>query len=192
MLPRLENLLIQAPAQPQPRVHSHAGPFWPSCASPLNPSSTIPHPLLCLQDTGALESDILMFLFGKCPTPTLKAEYTYTLSCISQSRCQKTLLRYNAHWFRFRSWCQQKKHSFLPADPVHVAMFLSNSLRFALSRGLTYSTIKAASAAIFTAHNLAGLDDVTSHSFKRFVPAHRGHFPLEANSENLPCPLTSV
>jgi len=76
---------------------------------------------------------------------------------------------------------------------MHVATFLSNSLRFALSRGLTYSTIKAASAAIFTAHNMAGLDDVTSHSFVQAVdPAHRGHFPLEANSENLPCPLTSV
>jgi len=116
-----------------------------------------------------LESDISKFLFDKCPTPTLKAEYTYTLSCISQSRCQKTLLRYNAHWFRFRSWCQQNKLSFLPADPKHVAMFLSNSLRFALSRGLTYSTIKAANAAIFTAHNMAGLDDVTSHSFVQTV-----------------------
>ena len=116
-----------------------------------------------------LESDVSKFLFGECPTPTLKAEYTYTLSCISQSRCQKTLLRYDAHWFRFRSWCQQNKLSFLPADPMHVAMFLSNSLRFALSRGLTYSTIKAASAAIFTAHNMTGLDDVTSHSFAQAV-----------------------
>ena len=116
-----------------------------------------------------LESDVSKFLFGKCPAPNLKAEYTYTLSCISQSRCQKTLLRYNAHWFRFRSWCQQNKLSFLPADPMHVAMFLSNSLRFALSRGLTYSSIKAASAAIFTAHDMAGLDDVTSHSFVQAV-----------------------
>jgi len=79
------------------------------------------------------------------------------LSCISQSRCQKTLLRYNAHWFRFRSWCQQNKLSFLPADPMHVAMFLSKTLRFALSRGLT-------------AHNnMTGLDDVTSHSFVQAV-----------------------
>jgi len=117
-----------------------------------------------------LESDISKFLFGKCPTPTLKADYTYTLSCISQSRCQKTLLGYNAHWFRFRSWCQQNnKLSFLPADPMHVAMFLSNSLRFALSRGFTYSTIIAASAAIFTTHNMAGLNDVTSHSFVQAV-----------------------
>ena len=103
--------------------------------------------------------------FDNFPAPTLKAEYTYTLSCISQSRRQKTLLRYNANWFRFRSWCQQNKLSFLPADPMHVAVFLSNSLRFALSRGLTYSTIEAASAAIFTAHNMSGLGDVTSHSF---------------------------
>jgi hypothetical protein len=68
--------------------------------------------------------------------------------------------------FSLVGWCaQQNKLSFLPADPMHVAMFLSNSLCFALSRGLTYFTIKAASAAIFTAHNTAGLDDVTSHSF---------------------------
>jgi hypothetical protein len=79
------------------------------------------------------------------------------------------LLRYNAHWFRFRSWCQQNKLSFLPADPMHVAMFLSNSLCFAISQGLTYSTIKAASAAIFTAHNMAGLDYVISHSFVQAV-----------------------
>ena len=30
-------------------------------------------------------------------------------------------------------------------------------------------TIKAASAAIFTAHNMTGLDDVTSHSFVQAV-----------------------
>jgi len=48
-------------------------------------------------------------------------------------------------------------------------MFLSKSLLFALSRGLTFSTIKAASAAIFIAHNMAGLNDVTSHSFVQAV-----------------------
>ena len=151
-------------------MHSHAGPFWPSCASPLNPlhNQSQSTPMLAGHRC-TLESDISKYLVEKSPTPTLKAEYTYTLSCISQSRCQETLLRYNAHWFRFRSWCQQNKLSFLPADPMHVAMFLSNSLRFALSRGLTYSTIKAASAAIFTAHNMAGLDDVTSHSFVQAV-----------------------
>jgi len=151
-------------------VHSHAGPFWPSCASPLNPlliQSQSPPILAGHRCT--LESDISKILFGKCPTPTLKAEYTYTLSCISHSRCQKMLLRYNTHWFRFRSWCKKNKLSFLPADPMHVAMFLSNSLRFALSRGLTYSIIKVASAAIFTAYNMAGLDDVTSHSFVQAV-----------------------
>jgi len=147
-------------------VHSHAGPFWLSCASPLNPLlNQSQSPPMLAGHRCILESDILKFLFGKCPTPTLKAEYTYTLSCISQSRCQKTLLRYNAHWFRYRSWCQQNKLSFLLANPMHVAMFLSNSLRFALSRSLTDSTIKAASAAIFTAHKKTGLDDVTSHSF---------------------------
>ena len=52
---------------------------------------------------------------------------------------------------------------------MHVAMSLSNSLRFALSRGLTYSTIKTASAANFTAYKMAGLDDVTSHSFVQAV-----------------------
>jgi hypothetical protein len=51
---------------------------------------------------------------------------------------------------------------------MHVAMFLSNSLHFALSRGLTYSTIKAASAAILSAHNMAGLD-VANHSFVQAV-----------------------
>jgi len=151
-------------------VHSHAGPFWPSCASPLNPlNQSQSPPIMLAGHRCTLESDISKFLFGKCPSPTLKAEYTYSLSCISQSRCQKTLLRYNAHWIRFRSWCQKSKLPFLPANPMHVAMCLSNSLRFALNRGLTYSTIKAARAAIFAAHNMTGLDDVTSHSFVQAV-----------------------
>jgi len=73
---------------------------------------------------------------------------------------------------------------------MHVAVFLSNSLRFALSQGLTYSTIKAASAAIFTTHNMAGLDNVTSHSFVQAV-CSSAHFPLEANSEKLLVPWPS-
>ena len=94
-----------------------------------------------------------------------------------------------AHWFRFRSWCQQNKLSFLPADPMHVAMFLSNSLRFALSRGLTYSTIKAASATIFTAHNMAGLDDVTSHSFVQAVRS-RAQRSLSSRGQFRKAPLS--
>jgi hypothetical protein len=73
---------------------------------------------------------------------------------------------------------------------MHVPLFLSNSLRFALSRGLTYSTIKAASAAIFTALNMAGLDDVTSQSFVQAVRSWS--LSSGANSEKLPCLLTSV
>ena len=84
---------IQTPAQPQPRVHLCAGPFWPSCASLLNPLlNQSQSPPMLAGHRCTLESDVSKFLFGKCPAPNLKAEYTYTLSCISQSRCQKTLL----------------------------------------------------------------------------------------------------
>jgi len=72
---------------------------------------------------------------------------------------------------------------------MHVAMFLSKSLRFALSRGLTYSTTKAASAAIFTAYNLAGLDDVTSHSFVQAVRSCAQR-PLSSGGQFRKAPLS--
>jgi hypothetical protein len=160
-------------------VHSHAGPFWPFCASPLNPLlSQSQSPPMLAGHRCTLESDISKFLFNKCRTTTLKAEYAYTLSCISQLRYQKTLLRYNAHWFRFRSWCQQNKLLFLPADPMHVAIFLSNSLRFALSRGLTYSTIKPISLRLSSMYCSGQVPFLPSLSLKILVG--EGRIPGQA------------
>jgi len=116
-----------------------------------------------------MESDVHKFLQGKCPSRALRVTYNFTISCISESRTLNTLLRYDPHWIRFKLWCQKYKLSSLPADPIHIAMFLSNSLRVARARGLTFSSIKAASAAISTAHDLAGLDKVTSHPFVQAV-----------------------
>ena len=61
-----------------------------------------------------------------------------------------------------------KQAFFLPADPMHVAMFLSNSAFCSQPRfDLLY--YQAASTAIFAAHNMNGLDYVTSHSFVQAV-----------------------
>ena len=129
VLPRLENLLTPGPRTASaPRAFKRWTFLAVLCFSAKPPPQPIPTPPMLAGHRCTLESDISKLLFGKCPTPTLKAEHTYNLSCISQPRCQKTLLRYNAHWFRFRSWCQQNKLSFLPADPMHIAMFLSDSL----------------------------------------------------------------
>ncbi|NCU37359.1 hypothetical protein EOM75_15305 [Candidatus Falkowbacteria bacterium] len=75
---------------------------------------------------------------------------------------------------------------------MHVAMFLTTLLDYAVQRGLTFSVIKSASAAIFQAHRLAGFkNDVTAHPFvcairdtaKRAlgVGARRRKQPLDLN-----------
>ena len=93
----------------------------------------------------------------------LHDSHSFTVSCMMNSRAQSTMLRYDSHWSRFRSWCLSAKFSYLPAEPFHVAMFLSSVLRDAFRLKLTYAPVKAASAAIFAAHDLAGFSAVTDH-----------------------------
>eukprot|EP00983_Pelagomonas_calceolata_P073017 1151971-Pelagomonas_calceolata.AAC.3 len=52
---------------------------------------------------------------------------------------------------------------------MHAAMFLSSQISYAVDNNLTYAPIKNASAAMYTAHAMASLPDVTDHSSVRAV-----------------------
>lgn len=110
-----------------------------------------------------MASDVLKALSRENVPAHLLNTFSFTASCIFHSRAQSTMQRYDPHWSRFRSWCLRANISFLPAKPIHVAMFLSSVFLVACQRNLTYAPIKAASAAISTAHVLAGLSQVTDH-----------------------------
>eukprot|EP00983_Pelagomonas_calceolata_P053868 1143459-Pelagomonas_calceolata.AAC.5 len=99
----------------------------------------------------------------------LKPHFFLTVSYISGSHSASTLQRYDGIWRRFKLWCRKAKVSFLPAKPMHAAMFLSSQISYAVDNNLTYAPIKNASAAMYTAHAMASLPDVTDHSSVRAV-----------------------
>lgn len=85
-------------------------------------------------------------------------------ACLSASRAESTFKRYQGPWDRFCAWCVKRRQAFLPAQPLVVAMYLAGLLAWVAAQGMTYAVIKAASAAIFQAHRLAGYETgVTAH-----------------------------
>lgn len=68
-----------------------------------------------------------------------------------------TFKRYTADWKGFQIWCAARNppRTPLPAAPSTAAMFLFSVFERAKKNGSTYMVVKAASAAIFSAHELA-------------------------------------
>lgn len=74
-----------------------------------------------------------------------------TRALAAASRADTTRKKYNHYWEEFVAWCRQARYRYLPADPMHVAMFLT----VVTSKATSYATVKLASAAIFAEHELA-------------------------------------
>lgn len=112
----------------------------------------------------------------------------FTQACIFHSRAAETFSRYATHWRRFTAWCTRFRVPALPARPLHVAMFLAETFKYALAQGFSYSVVKAASAAIYQAHRLAGFrDSVTSHHLVAAVrEAAKRHLGLRPKNRKDP------
>jgi hypothetical protein len=110
-----------------------------------------------------MASDVAAVFGNVQVSPSLKLVHDFFISCILGSRASSTMLRYDSHWTRFKSWCTSANISFLPAKPFHVAMYLSTVFLHACQNNQTFASIKAASAAISTAHDLANLANVTDN-----------------------------
>lgn len=80
-----------------------------------------------------------------------------------------TLKRYEGAWAFFRKWCRTYCLSFLPAAPLTVAMYLAQLLAVCIAKDYQYGVVKNASSAIYKAHQLAGLQNVTDHPMVKAV-----------------------
>ena len=95
---------------------------------------------------------------------SLVEDIRYAQAFAQESRATSTIARYATHWDGWCKWCAKHQLQALPAKPVHVAAYLGKLLRWCVESKRSFSAIKMASAAIFSAHQLAGLDaTVTSH-----------------------------
>lgn len=98
--------------------------------------------------------------------PAFAASLRHAQECVATSSNVGTLSRYESHWARFTAWCGRFRLRCIPARPQHIAMFLADTLRYAQLNRFGYSVVKAASAAIFHAHKLAGFESgFTDHPF---------------------------
>ena len=69
------------------------------------------------------------------------------------SRALSSLAQYQNPWLAFCKFCAEGKYVALPAHPLVVAMFLT-----AVAKSAASYVVKTASAAIFTHHEMAGVE----------------------------------
>jgi len=138
------------------------------------------HPLLVahtgLVHAGLSRGELLQDVFyttrweGRPHDPAFQEALRLTRGFVGQSRAASTLDRYAPHWRRFTLWCTRFGVRALPAKPLHIAMFLAQTLQYALEHGLAYGVVKAASASIFQAHTLAGFSNTrTDHPIVKAI-----------------------
>ena len=115
-----------------------------------------------------------------------------TLQFAASSRADSTRIKYNASWLRFRQWCNQRTPPYkaLPAEPYVVAMYL----RELSTTAPGYSVVKAASAAIFAAHDAAGMEDPPTSSVicKNIRRAAKRQFGVAIVNEKRPMHLLTL
>ena len=115
-----------------------------------------------------------------------------TLQFAASSRADSTRIKYNASWLRFRQWCNQRTPPYkaLPAEPYVVAMYL----RELSTTAPGYSVVKAASAAIFAAHDAAGVEDPPTSSVicKNICRAAKRQFGVAIVNKKRPMHLLTL
>ena len=88
------------------------------------------------------------------------ADFKFLQACVGASRASSTFDRYKRPWGKFRSWCGAEFCS-LPAAPQVVAAYLAHVMKYCIAHDYTFGVVKMASAAIYQAHQLAGLGSPT-------------------------------
>ena len=78
-------------------------------------------------------------------------------------RAPATRHAYAKQWRIFERWCSANSVQPLPAEPAHVAAYISDRL----AEGAAVNTIRVDRSAIRDAHLAAGLDDPTAHQLAR-------------------------
>ena len=82
-------------------------------------------------------------------------------SYLLHSRADKTNHKYRASFKEFQQCCAQKNYQSVPADPIHVTIFISNLL----DQNCSFSVISAVFYAIKWFHNINYFVDSTENGF---------------------------
>ena len=82
-------------------------------------------------------------------------------SYLVSSRADKTNEKYRASFRKFQQFCAQKGYRSLPADPIHVTIFISNLL----DQNCSFSVISSVYYAIKWVHGINDFVDPTENGF---------------------------
>ena len=82
-------------------------------------------------------------------------------SYLLHSRADKTNDKYRASFKKFQQFCAQKNYQSVPADPIHVTIFISTLL----DQNYSFSVISAVFYAIKWVHNINNFVDPTENGF---------------------------
>ena len=84
----------------------------------------------------------------------------YYLNLQLNARANSTVRKYRASWLKWRSWATSKLAvPVIPAQAIHVALFVTELERTAQKRNLGFSSIEGVVYAISWYHKLAGLSE---------------------------------
>ena len=78
-----------------------------------------------------------------------------TLKALSTATASGSMRQYEPAWRRFKEFCLARVLAYpcLPANPIHVAMYLHSVFQRAVAEKLQYGVVKLASPAIFFSPN---------------------------------------
>ena len=82
-------------------------------------------------------------------------------SYLVSSRADKTAIKYKSTLNRFQRFCCERGYIYLPANPIHVTVYLSDLL----DQRVSYGVIAAAFYAIKWVHNINNYQDPTENGF---------------------------
>ena len=82
-------------------------------------------------------------------------------SYLVSSRADKTTIKYKSTLNRFQRFCCERGYIYLPANPIHVTVYLSDLL----DQRVSYGVIAAAFYAIKWVHNINNYQDPTENGF---------------------------
>ena len=102
---------------------------------------------------------------------------------ITASRAASTMSKYHGPFSRFCEFAAARGYGSLPAQPLHILLFLQQELQRCSAAGLTYAPIRSASAAISTMHSIMGLqpnpcDDSMIQQFRTGAMQKLGLTPI--------------
>lgn len=97
--------------------------------------------------------------------PRLRALFPLMLRYVAQCKASSTMTRYTYSWKRFTAFCEDVGLRCIPAEPLTVALYLTE----VLAAANTFSVVRLASAAVAAFHTTVGLPSPTDNELVHAV-----------------------